>query len=95
MLTNKQLQKTLDELDWLKKYYKEHFAVEKKLVSKEYDHKLRSEMRAVVERINSDVDKATDPIRFINGKNRYWNTRWNCDFLIIRPKISARIPDPK
>jgi transposase len=69
MLTNKQLQKTLDELDWLKKYYKEYFAVEKKPVSKEYDHKLRTEMRAVVERINADVDKATDSIRFINGKN--------------------------
>lgn len=68
MLTNKQLQKTLDELDWLKKYYNKHFAVEKKPFSKEYDQKLRTEMRAVIERINADVEKAAEPIVLINGK---------------------------
>ena len=68
MLTNKQLQKTLDELDWLKKYYNKHFAVEKKPSSKEYDQKLRTEMRAVVERINADVEKAAEPIALVDGK---------------------------
>lgn len=68
MVTNKQLQKTLDELDWLKKYYNEHFAVEKKPFSGEYDKKLRCEMRVVVERINSDVEKAVAPICLVNGK---------------------------
>lgn len=68
MLTNKQFQKTLDELEWLKKYYNKHFSVEKKPFSKDYDLKLRSEMRAVVERINEDVDKAAEPIKMIDGQ---------------------------
>lgn len=68
VLTNKQLRKTLDELEWLKKYYNKHFAVEAKPSAGEYDKKLRSEMRAVVERINSDVDKAAEPITLINGQ---------------------------
>lgn len=68
MLTNKQFRKTLDEIEWLKKYYNKHFAVEKKPFTGEYDHKLRGEMRAVVERINVDVDKAAEPITLIDGK---------------------------
>ena len=68
VLTNKQFRKTLDEIEWLKKYYNKHFAVEVKPPSGEYDRKLRTEMRAVVERINSDVDKAAEPITLINGK---------------------------
>ena len=68
MLTNKQFRKTLDELEWLKKYYNKHFAVEEKPQTAEYDHKLRGEMRAVVERINADVGKAVEPITLINGK---------------------------
>jgi transposase len=68
MLTNKQLRKTLDEIEWLKKYYKEHFAVESKPFTGEYDKKLRSEMRAVVERINADVDKAAEHIALVDGK---------------------------
>jgi transposase len=68
MLTNKQLQKTLDELEWLKKYYNKHYAVEKKPFTGEYDKKLRTELRAVVERINEDIDKVAEPIIIINGK---------------------------
>jgi len=68
VLTNKQFQKTLDEIEWLKKYYNEHFAVEAKPPTGEYDRKLRTEMRAVVERINTDVDKAAEPITLINGR---------------------------
>ena len=68
MLTNKQLEKTLGEIEWLKKYYNKHFAVEVKPFTGEYDKKLRSEMRAVVERINADVDKAAEPITLIDGK---------------------------
>jgi len=68
VLTNKQFQKTLDELDWLKKYYNKHFAVEKKPFSKKYDEKLRTELRAVAQRINSDVDKAADLITIVDGK---------------------------
>lgn len=68
VLTNKQLRKTLDELDWLKKYYNEHFAVEKKPFTGEYDRKLRTEMRAVVERINTDVDMAAEHITLIDGR---------------------------
>jgi transposase len=68
MLTNKQLRKTLNELEWLKKYYNKHFAVEAKPQSGEYDKKLRSEMRAVVERINVDVDKAAELIALVDGK---------------------------
>jgi transposase len=68
VLTNKQLRKTLDEIEWLKKYYNKHFAVEKKPFTGEYDKKLRTEMRAVVERINTDVDKAAEPITLVDGK---------------------------
>ena len=68
MLTNGQLRKTLDELEWLKKYYNKHFAVEKPAVTGEYDHRLRGEMRAVMERINADVDKAAELISLIDGK---------------------------
>ena len=68
VLTNKQFRKTLDEIEWLKKYYNEHFAVEAKPSTGAYDKKLRTEMRAVVERINTDVDKAAEPIALINGK---------------------------
>lgn len=68
MLTNKQLRKTLDELEWLKKYYNKHFAVEAKPMTGEYDKKLRGEMRAVVECINTDVDKAAKPITVIDDK---------------------------
>lgn len=67
-LTNKQLRKTLDEIEWLKKFYNKHFAVERKPFTGEYDKKLRTEMRAVVERINSDVDRATEPITLVDGK---------------------------
>jgi len=67
-LTNKQLRETLDELEWLKKYYNRHFAVEVKPQTGEYDKKLRTEMRAVVKRITADVDKAAEPITLINGK---------------------------
>ena len=67
-LTNKQFQKTLDEIEWLKKFYKEHFAVEAKPFTGEHDKKLRTEMRAVVERINSDVDLAAAPITLVDGK---------------------------
>lgn len=67
-LTNKQLRKTLDELEWLKKFYNKHFAVEGKPQTGEYDKKLRGEMRAVVERINADVDRAAEPITLIDGK---------------------------
>lgn len=62
VLTNKQLQKTLGELDWIKAFYKEHFAVKKKPFPSGYDEKLRSELRAVMERINTDVDKAAEPL---------------------------------
>jgi len=68
MLTNKQLEKTLGEIEWLKKYYNKHFAVEAKPFTGEYDKKLRGEMRGVVERINNDVDKAAEPITLIDGK---------------------------
>jgi len=68
VLTNKQLKKTLDELEWLKKYYNKHFAVGKKTFTGEYDKKQRTEMRAVVERINTDVDKAAEPITLVDGK---------------------------
>ena len=68
MLTNKQLQKTLGEIEWLKKFYNKHFAVEVKPFTGEYDKKLRTEMRAVVECINSDVEKAAAPITLIDGK---------------------------
>jgi len=68
VLTNKQMRKTLDELEWLKKFYNKHFAVAVQPSTGEYDIKLRGEMRAVVERINSDVEKAADPIKLINGK---------------------------
>lgn len=68
VLTNKQLRKTLDEIDWLKKYYAKHFAVEKPSSTGEYDRKLRSEMRVVVERINTDVGKAAKPIQLGNSK---------------------------
>lgn len=57
-LMNKHLQKTLDELDFLKKLYKKEFAVEKPKYSKEYDKRLRDLKRALFERINKDVDKA-------------------------------------
>ncbi len=67
-MTNKQLRKTLDELEWLKKYYNKHFAVGKKTFTGEYDRKLRTEMRAVVERITTDVDKAAEPITLVDGK---------------------------
>lgn len=58
MITNKQLQKTLDELEYLKKLYRRDFAVEKKPYSKEYDKRLRTLMRDLVRKINEDVDKA-------------------------------------
>jgi transposase len=57
-LMNKHLQKTLDELDFLKKLYKKEFAVEKPKYSKDYDKRLRDLKRALFERINKDVDKA-------------------------------------
>ena len=57
-LVNKHLQKTLDEMDFLKKLYKKEFAVEKPKFSKEYDKRLRDLKRALFERINVDVDKA-------------------------------------
>ena len=68
MLTNKQFQKTLDEIEWLKKFYNKHFAVEQKPFTGEHDKKLRTEMRAVVERINSDVDLAAAPITLVDDK---------------------------
>ncbi|MFH1256021.1 MAG: hypothetical protein V1494_01880 [Candidatus Diapherotrites archaeon] len=68
VLTNKQLRKTLNEIEWLKKFYNKHFAVEVKPQTAEYDKKLRSEMRAVVERINADVDKAAALITVVDGK---------------------------
>jgi hypothetical protein len=58
MITNKQLQKTLGELEYLKKLYRKDFAVEKKPYSKEYDKRLRTLMRDLVHKINEDVDKA-------------------------------------
>lgn len=67
-LKTKHLRKTLDELEWLKKYYNKHFAVEKKPSTGEYDKKLRGKMRAVVERINTDVDKAAEHITMVDGR---------------------------
>ena len=67
-LTNKKLETTLAELEWLKKYYAENFSIEKKPFSKEYDQKLRGEMRAVIERIHSDVDRAAELITMVNGR---------------------------
>ncbi|MCX6804106.1 MAG: hypothetical protein NTY48_06100 [Candidatus Diapherotrites archaeon] len=57
-LMNKHLQKTLDEMDFLKKLYKKEFAIEKPKFSKEYDNRLRDLKRVLFERINKDVDKA-------------------------------------
>jgi len=68
MLTNKELRKTLDELDWLKKYYKKHCSVEKKKYSAEYDKRLRNETRIVFRMIDEDVDKAAELIT-IHQKN--------------------------
>lgn len=67
-LTNKKLQKTLDELEYLKKYYRKYCSVEKKPFDKTYDAKLRSELRAVIQRINTDVDKAAECITVLDGK---------------------------
>ncbi|MEK6872267.1 MAG: hypothetical protein AABX16_05165 [Nanoarchaeota archaeon] len=67
-MTNKKLGETLAELEWLKKYYAEHFSIEKKPFSKEYDQKIRGEMRAVIERIHSDVDRAAELITIVNGR---------------------------
>ena len=68
MLTNDQLQKTLGELDWIKKYYNKYFSAPKKVFTGEYDKKLRTELRAVIKRINDDVEKAAEPITIIDGK---------------------------
>lgn len=68
MLTNKELRKTLNELDWLKKYYKKHCSVEKKKYSSEYDKRLRKETRTVFRMIDEDVDKASELIT-INQQN--------------------------
>ncbi|MCX6800657.1 MAG: hypothetical protein NTZ73_00520 [Candidatus Diapherotrites archaeon] len=57
-LRNKHLQKTLDELDFLKKLYKKEFAVKKPGFNKEYDKRLRNLKRDLFEKINIDVDKA-------------------------------------
>lgn len=57
-LRNKHLQKTLDELDYLKKLYKKEFAVKKPGFDKEYDKRLRTLKRDLFEKINVDVDKA-------------------------------------
>ena len=57
-LRNKHLQKTLDELDYLKKVYKKEFAVQKPGFDKEYDKRLRNLKRDLFEKINVDVDKA-------------------------------------
>ena len=68
MLTNKQWQKTLDELEWLKSFYKENFSIEKKTFTGAYDKKLRTELRAVVKRINEDVEKAAECITIVGGR---------------------------
>jgi len=68
MLTNKNLRKTLDELEWLKQYYRKHCSVGKKPYSSEYDKRLRKETRTVFCMIDADVDKAADLIS-IHQKN--------------------------
>ena len=61
-LRNKHLQKTLDELDYLKKLYRKEFAVQKPGFDKEYDKRLRNLKRDLFEKINVDVDKAANII---------------------------------
>ena len=68
MLTNDQLQKTLDELEWTMNYYRKNFSVPKKPFTGKYDRKLRTELRAVIKRINEDVEKAAEQIILIEGK---------------------------
>jgi len=62
MVTNNQLEKVLGEMDYLIKYYRKHCSVEDKKYSSAYDLLLRTEFKAVVTRINVDVDKAAEPI---------------------------------
>lgn len=66
-LTNKQFEKVLGEMDYLAKYYRKYCAVEHKPYSSEYDLLLRSEFRAVMQRINEDVDKAAEPLVVRDG----------------------------
>lgn len=60
MLTNKKLQHTLDEFDYLVKFYKKQFPFEDKRNWREYDKRLRREYLTVVKMINEDVDKAVE-----------------------------------
>lgn len=70
MITNKELRKTLDELDYLNKYYKKYCSVPKKKYSSEYDKRLRNETRTVFRMIDEDVDKAAEHIQIRQAMGR-------------------------
>ena len=70
MITNKELKTTLDEMNYLKKYYNKNCSVGKKKFSKDYDKRLRSETRNVFRMINEDVDKAAEIIEIRQGNGR-------------------------
>ena len=70
MLTNKKLKTTIDEMDYLQKYYNKNCSIEKKKFSKDYDKRLRSETRNVFRMINQDVDKAAKYIKIKQGNGR-------------------------
>jgi transposase len=70
IITNKQLKKTLSELEFLKKYYNKYCSASKKKFSKEYDKRLRNETRTVFRMINEDVDKASELITITQSNGR-------------------------
>jgi len=67
MLSNKKLKETLDELSWIKKCYNKHYSIPKKKYDSDYDKKLRTVLKAVVQQINKDVEQASEQITLMKN----------------------------
>lgn len=69
-LTNNELEKAKNNSNLIRGIYKERYSVPKKKFTKEYDKKLRIQLKGVYKQINNDVEKAYCKIKIRNKKGR-------------------------